>query len=83
MFPGRNTCFDAWTLQYAGYLMAGHFGHSNNKNFECLDSSPEAVPKGNTNDDQSIVYLVEAKCGSLPCPPYVEGREIACAVCSK
>ena len=83
MFPGRTTCFDGWTLQYAGYLVADHHAHSSTKNYECLDSSPEAVPKGNTNDNQSVLYLVEAKCGSLPCPPYVEGREIACAVCSK
>ena len=83
MFPGRITCLPGWTVQYAGYLVSGYHGHSNNKDYECLDSAPEAVPKGNTNDDQSIVYLVEAKCGSLPCPPYVEGREIACVVCSK
>ena len=83
MFPGRNTCFDGWTLQYAGYLVADHHGHSSNKAYECLDSSPEAVAKGNTDDNQSVLYLVEAKCGSLPCPPYVECREIACVVCSR
>lgn len=83
MFPGRSTCFSGWSQQYAGYLVAGSHTHSNNKNYECLDGAPEAVPKGNTNDDQSILYLVEAKCGSLPCPPYVEGREIACVVCSR
>ena len=83
MFPGRHSCFPGWTLQYAGYLIADHHAHSSNKKHECLDGSPEAIPKGNKNDDESIVYLVEAKCGSLPCPPYVEGREIACVVCSK
>ena len=48
-----------------------------------MDSDPEALAHGGTNDDQSIIYLVEGRCGSLPCPPYVDGREIACAVCSK
>ena len=71
MFPGRHTCFPGWTLQYAGYLVAGYHSHSANKNYECLDNAPEAVPKENTND------------GSLPCPPYVEGREIVCVVCSR
>ena len=83
MFPGRATCFPGWALQYTGYLVSEQYPHSFNKKYECLDQAPEAVPRGNNNDDQSILYLVEAKCGSLPCPPYVEGREIACAVCSK
>lgn len=83
MFPGRASCFPGWTLQYKGYLVSDYNVHSSSKNYECLDAAPEAVPNGNSNDDQSIVYLVEAKCGSLPCPPYAEGKEIACAVCSK
>jgi hypothetical protein len=26
---------------------------------------------------------VESHCGSLPCPPYVQGYELTCAVCTK
>ena len=49
----------------------------------CMDSDPEALAHGATSDDQGTIYLIEGRCGSLQCPPYVEGREIACAVCSK
>ena len=83
MFPGRADCYSGWSLEYSGYLMSNLHGHDLNLEYFCLDSSPEANAHGGTNDDQAIVYLVEAKCGSLPCPPYVEGREIACVQCSK
>ena len=83
MFPGRVNCFPGWSLQYTGYLMSNFHGRDLNIEYFCMDSDPEALAHGGTNDDQSIIYLVEGRCGSLPCPPYVDGREIACAVCSK
>ena len=82
MFPGRGNCFPGWTLQYTGYLMSTRHDHVFNSDFICMDSDPEALAHGGTNDNQGILYLVEGRCGSLPCPPYVDGREIACAVCS-
>ena len=41
---------------------------------------------GNGHDQNGrLLYAVEASChaNSLPCPPYVQGREIACVVCTK
>ena len=83
MFPGRANCFPGWSTEYTGYLMTNYKDRSHNMEYFCLDASPEGIPKGGASDHENVIYLVEAKCGSLPCPPYVEGREVACAVCSK
>ncbi|XP_078330748.1 uncharacterized protein LOC144624691 [Crassostrea virginica] len=83
MFPGRKTCYKGWKLEYNGYLMAGHHNHDAGTMYSCVDSHPDALHGGHTNKDGKLFYLVEARCGSLKCPPYVEGRELVCAVCSK
>ncbi|XP_053399616.1 short-chain collagen C4-like [Mercenaria mercenaria] len=83
MIPGRSNCYDGWKLEYGGYLMSAYYNHPGPHNYVCVDSRPEFVPNGGRNDNQHIFYLVEVKCGSLPCPPYVQGRELACVVCSK
>ena len=83
MIPGRKDCYPGWGLEYGGYLMAGLHGTKRNSNHICMDRVPEFLPHGGGNDDQHIIHLVESHCGSLACPPYVEGRELACVVCSK
>ena len=88
MIPGRTSCFSGWTLEYAGYLAANwigtwHGAKSSPTNFVCIDGHPEVLNRGATNDNQAVVHNVVAKCGSLPCPPYVDGLELACVVCSK
>ncbi len=35
-----------------------------------------------SSSSQGSLYPVEARCGSLPCPPYTEYREIVCAQCT-
>ncbi|KAL4221491.1 hypothetical protein ACF0H5_019748 [Mactra antiquata] len=83
MIPGRNVCYDGWTMEYSGYLVSGYYGHSSATEYVCLDRRPEKVPNGNKDDDDSLLYFVEAVCGkSLTCPPYVNGRELSCVVCS-
>ena len=82
-FPGRAICFPGWSTEYTGYLVTNYKDRSHNMEFFCLNASPEGIPKGGADDHQNVMLLMEAECGSLPCPPYVEGREVACAVCSK
>lgn len=82
MIPARNSCFPGWKLEYQGYLMSANHGYSGPYNHICMDGEPEFLPNGSANNNQHILYLVEARCGSLPCPPYVQGRELACVVCS-
>ena len=83
MFPGRATCFSGWSMEYSGYLMTNYRKRAHNMEYICLDARPEGIPHGDAGDHENVLYLVEARCGSLPCPPYVEGRELACTVCSK
>ena len=47
--------------------------------FECMDADPEVIQGGAA----ALFYPVEARCGSLPCPNYVNNREVTCVVCSQ
>ena len=80
--PGRTKCHPGWTLEYTGYLMSGHYNYGNT-DYYCVDKDPENLPDGTRNDDGYLLYFVEARCGSLRCPPYYNGREFQCAVCTK
>lgn len=82
IIAARKTCGEGWKLEYHGYLMAGHYNHNAGTTYKCVDSDPESLPGGHTNYNGYLFYLVDGRCGSLKCPPYVEGREIFCAVCS-
>lgn len=86
MIPGRNLCYDGWTLEYAGYLVANSASSSSYQRTEfiCVDQSPEVIPGGGTSESGADMYNVEVVCGtSIFCPPYVTGREITCVVCTK
>ena len=83
MIPGRNQCYMGWTLEYKGYLVAGHDKEIAASEYVCLDDHPNVIPGGHTNQDGKLFDFVEGRCGSLTCPPYVDGREITCVVCSK
>ena len=83
MVPGKSKCHPGWTLEYTGYLMAGYYDFNGGTDYYCIDKDPENLPSGVANDNGYILYFVEARCGSLRCPPYVNGREFQCAVCTK
>ncbi|KAL3874769.1 hypothetical protein ACJMK2_037739 [Sinanodonta woodiana] len=83
MIPGRTECYPGWTMEYNGYLMSGHHSHAGSTNYVCVDTNPEARSGGSANLEGHLVYLLQAKCGSLPCPPYNEGRLLTCVVCSR
>ncbi|KAJ8315924.1 hypothetical protein KUTeg_006525 [Tegillarca granosa] len=83
MIPGRNVCYQGWTREYSGNLAAGDKDHTAASQFVCVDHNPEAVPHGANNYNGKLFYVVEGVCGSLPCPPYVNGRELSCVVCTK
>ena len=50
--------------------------------FVCLDDDPETIQGGAADKNGALFYLTEARCGSLPCPNYIDGRELTCVVCS-
>lgn len=82
MIPARKTCPDDWTAEYWGYLSTSHYGHKRSE-FICIDRAPEGDEAGFRNEDGALMYSVEGRCGSLPCPPYVDGWELTCVVCTR
>ena len=82
MIPGTYKCPTAWTLEYYGYLMAERYNH-HRSTFECVDHAPERALGGHVNHNGALFYHVEPRCGSLPCPPYENQKEMTCAVCTR
>ncbi|XP_045176520.2 short-chain collagen C4-like [Mercenaria mercenaria] len=83
MLPARTQCHTGWHLEYTGYLMTVSSGHPAAGEYICMDGHPESILHGSANTNGNVLYLVEAVCGTLPCLPYVDGRELTCSVCSK
>ena len=79
----RKTCFKEWKLEYQGSLMTGHVEYAAGTKYMCVDSHLDSLHGGQTNKNGHLFYLLEARCGSLRSPPYVEGRELTGVVCSK
>jgi hypothetical protein len=82
MIPGRNICNEKHILQYSGYLMSSYDSHKSATEFVCVDDQPQAFPGTEADHNGKLFYFVFAKCGSLKCPPYEEGKKVTCAVCS-
>jgi len=85
MIPGRYTCPAGWTVEYWGYIVASasSTGTGNKKSsFLCVDAAPETVVGGMTYIGNPV-YSVESRCSALHCPPYYDGYEPTCVVCSK
>ncbi|XP_052766985.1 uncharacterized protein LOC128207857 [Mya arenaria] len=84
MIPGSRQCLDGWTMEYNGYLSSRYYDHPAATEFVCLDVDPEVISGGTSNNDSKLFYLTELRClSSSLCPPYVNGRELSCVVCSK
>lgn len=84
MIGGRNTCHGTgWTREYWGYLMTANEGESSSLNHVCVDKAPEPIPGGEANKNEAILYLIQASCGTLKCPPYTSYYELTCVVCTK
>ena len=84
MIPAKTRCPDGWNRAYGGYLVSEYSTSESRKrsSYVCWDRAPE-VAAGGTNQNQAVIYPVEAVCGSLPCSTYINGRELTCVVCSK
>uniref|UniRef100_K1RWZ5 Short-chain collagen C4 n=1 Tax=Magallana gigas TaxID=29159 RepID=K1RWZ5_MAGGI len=83
MIPGKSSCYDSWSMQYHGYLVAGYYNASAATQYICLDEHPEALFAGQRDENGKMFYPVKAVCGSLACPPYQDGTYLTCAVCTK
>ena len=63
--------------------MSGGYGNYAASEYICVDKAAEKIPGSQANTDGTLLYPVEAVCGALPCPPYTNGRELTCVVCTK
>ena len=83
MIPGKTSCHAGWNLEYSVYLMPGWYNHDAATDYYCDDKDAEALPGGVANENGKLLHFVEARCGFLKCPPYKDGWELTCVVCSK
>lgn len=87
MVPGVNRCPIGWTQQYHGYLMSER-SDSHKSQYVCVDHEAEPSRHGGAGMpgvvmEGMLLYPVEAMCGTLPCAPYVNHREMTCTVCTR
>ncbi|PVD25118.1 hypothetical protein C0Q70_15616 [Pomacea canaliculata] len=83
MVPAASACLPGWTVEYSGYLMAGYYSHTAATEYICVDREQHTRTGSDKNDDGKLFYYVTVMCGSLPCPPYENGKVFPCVVCSK
>ena len=83
MIAAKPTCPVGWVKEYGGYLMAGSDSLEGATEFICVDSQMGYVPGSKSNDDGRLLYYTVTRCGSLPCPPFVNNKIVSCVVCSK
>jgi len=82
MVPAKYTCPIGWTREYYGYLMAEYY-NDHRLEYICVDSAFKIVLGSLSSNSGMLLHFVEGRCGSLPCLPYDNTRELSCAVCTK
>ncbi len=82
--PGRVTCPASWTKEYHGFLMSNSYHqHRGSRVSVCVDINAESVAGSAAQHVKSLFYFIETTCTGVKCPPYFEGAEITCVVCTK
>ena len=79
-------CPSGWSREYHGYMMSEiAYRDRQHKSTICVDVNAEVIPGSGTDTNPSLTYLMSVECTSseLLCPPYVDGRILSCAVCTK
>jgi len=83
IIPAKQTCQTGWIREYSGFLMGERNSHASSKEFICMDGNPESLTGTYTDRNGALFHFQRSVCGSLPCPPYIDGRELTCVVCTK
>ena len=84
MIPGKVNCPSSWTREYYGYLMSENNSHRGRMAYECMDLNAESFPGSVAADiGGAEFYFTEISCVGSLCPPYREGFELPCVVCTK
>lgn len=85
MIPGRSVCPDGFTRQYFGWLASNFYTHFGPHDWICMDSWPEALLTGsNGNENGALIYPTETENPPVigPGSPYLQDREVSCAMCT-
>ena len=83
MIPAMKSCPGAsWTMEYYGYLVSGAYSNWRTTH-ECLDVKPESVPGSFANINGAQFWFTEVECVGIACPPYKDGNELSCVVCTR
>lgn len=75
--------YEAFLLEYHGYLITACYDQENQRHFRRDDVDTEFRAFAETDKNGALLYPVEGVCGLLPLSSYVAGRELTCAVCTK
>lgn len=83
--PGRTECPTLWTREYYGYLMTSAIYPEHYSRVPvCIDANAESVPGSAGNDIyKAELFFIETTCAGIRCPPYSNGAELTCVVCTK
>ena len=79
-------CPSGWSREYYGYMISGATIFDRQRTTTiCVDANAEAVPGtgADTNPSFALLHSVECTNSELPCSPYVDGRILSCALCTK
>ena len=64
--------------------MSGHYYEKKAYNYECVDKEPEAIVGRDPDEHAALFCFVQIYCHFTGhCPPYINGAELNCVVCSK
>ncbi|KAJ8303210.1 hypothetical protein KUTeg_019606, partial [Tegillarca granosa] len=56
MIPGRNKCYSGWNMEYNGYLAADYYQHQSPSEYVCLDSTPDVIYGGHTDQNGAVLF---------------------------
>ena len=82
MIPAKFTCPSGWTNEYYGYLMTS-LGYQSKVEYMCVDKAFKNTKRRSKVDKGLLLYPVEVKCQSLPCPPFNATTDMMCVLCTK
>ena len=80
----HNQCPGGWTSEYTGWLMSEYPGDKGCTMFVCVDKDAQALPGLGADNSVALMYHASVWCNNgIPCPPYLNVKDLACVVCTK
>ena len=64
--------------------MSGHHSHKGYTMYVYVNKDAQPLPGLGAGYDAALMYHAMADCGyGIPCPPYVQGKELTCVMCTE